>query len=129
MECNNKDAEFNHQVEEEDWDRCKTVSEFLETAAYITENQSGTNYVTLSLTSKAFNKIIKACDYALSSGNSTIAPFAKVMCEKLISYKNHICSDVASLVRIFAIRIGNDYIRDGDLLRKYINITEQVATK
>lgn len=114
--------DFNNTITDLEWEKARKVYEFLETAATITENQSGTEYVTISLTARAFNKMTKKCEQALQSNDDVLKEIAKALLKKLESYRSLVCSDITSLARVFDIRLGNDIIADSDLLRKYIQL-------
>ena len=123
----NRIPEISDELSEDEWRRCDKVANFLEAAASMTENQSGSSYVTLSITSKAYLKLIKHCEKQIQQKHDCLKDIAKKMVDKLNSYKSLICTDVASLSRIFDVRIANDIISDSDILRRHIVLPDNTT--
>lgn len=43
-------------------------------------------------------------------------------------YYSDICTDITSIRRVLDSRLRNDIIRDGDSLRRYVEITDELET-
>lgn len=85
-----------------------------------TKTQSGSQYLTLSLTCRIFEHLLSHFEEQLSSDDSVLAPLARKMNEKLSSYSTRIKTPLAHVAKILDSRIRNDIMSDGDILRKDI---------
>lgn len=102
--------------------RCSKICSFLETAAEVTEVQSGSSYVTLSMSIATFDHLRKNCRQVIAQNDEVLRPIADFMLRKLDTYERLVCSDLARLAKILDPRFPNDIVRDIDLLRPYIPI-------
>ena len=101
-------------------DRC----DFLKTAASITENQSGQNYVTISISSMGYKLLMQKCQSRIDSNDQAIKPIASTMLRKLKSYESIVCSDMTILAKVVDPRIPNDVLRDSDILYKWVDLPD-----
>ena len=113
-----------HVISEEEWERAKRICDFLKTAASITENQSGQNYVTISISSMAYKLLMQKCQSRIDSNDQATKPIASTMLRKLKSYESIICSDMAILAKVVDPRIPNDVLRDSDILYKWVDLPD-----
>jgi len=114
-------------VLESDWDRAKRDAEFLETAASISEHQSGSLYVTLIICSLAYQKLMEKCARAVAVNDNVLLGITKKMMTRLEDYKELICSETANLARILDPRFSNDILNDYGVLRRNVNLVCDVV--
>lgn len=75
-----------------EWIKCSTMCIFLETAAVVTDNQSGSWYVPLSLRVKANKYLLKSCQSAISVDDEVQEPVADKIKAKLEACNDFVCS-------------------------------------
>lgn len=113
-------------ITDDEWTKAGSVCEFLESAATLTERQSGSQYVTLSINSKLFNRLRSRCESQIGQDDATLKLIAEKMLEKLNSYSELINTELSDLSRILDPRIRNDCISDTDILRSNINLPQSL---
>lgn len=106
------------------WNKALTICNFLESAASLTECQSGSSYATLSMTVKAFKSLLSKCKTIVDGNDPILSPIAEKMADKLNKYDSVLCSELAKLAQIVDPRFGSDILSDSDILRKYVVIPE-----
>lgn len=107
-----------YKVREEEWEISEKVCKFLEVAAKSPELQSGSSYVTLSLCSLTFKKLMHMCRAIREE--EEISSIAELMLYKLTSYDQLVLSRCEKLARILDPRIRSEIISDGDFLRQFL---------
>lgn len=86
------------------------------------KHQSSQKCITLSLFVALFNKLRGQCEKNIASSDDTLSPIAQKMLEKLDKYKNHVDCNMAKLARYLDPRFKNDFIRDKEILSRYIRL-------
>ena len=116
-----------YAISDSEWESCAKICRFLQTAASVTEAQSGCSYVSMSMCVRSFKHLENANNSAMD--DPILLPIAAAMQKKLYSYRGVIISDIYKLAQIFDPRFSNDIIRDSDTLRRHIHLdsTQQVT--
>lgn len=109
-----------------DWERARKVCEFLETAENMTENQSGSSCLTLSMSEMSFKFFLKKCQKVFGRNDSTHRAIAEKMVRKLEECKGLVCSKLSTVVRILDPRFANDYWIHVAVLRRFAVVTKDV---
>lgn len=86
----------------------------------MTELQSGLRYVTLGVSEKMFERLIRKCKRINHEGDAILTPVALKMTAELMDYKSVMPSNLLTQARIWDPRTGYDFLRDGDLLRRLV---------
>ena len=105
-----------------DWELTKKLCEFLEPPALATEQQSGSTYCTLSVTTRTYDRMVKICELKECQEDDDLKPLADKMKKKLEQYKDLIKSSTAQLASALDPRIRSYGAADGDLLRKNLPV-------
>lgn len=109
-----------YAVTNEVWMRASTICTFLESAASLTECQSGSSYATLSVTEKAFRALLSKCNTIMDSNDPLLKKIAEKMANKLLKYESLLCNDMAKLAQVLDPRFGSDILEDSDILRRHV---------
>lgn len=102
--------------------------EFLQLAAYITDIELGTTYVTLSISTAAFKLRIKGRRRALDSKDEAIKCIAQRMLRKLQEYEALVGCELSNFAYIVDTRFSNDYQCDDDHLRILVDLPKERQT-
>lgn len=107
-------------IEETEWEACRKVCNFLKVAAKITEAESGTSSVTMSVAIKASDNLLRGWGKESTLYSSTLKDVAKLMLTKLQKYGALVHFSIANIARIIDRRFLIDIIRGSDVLRSFI---------
>lgn len=107
-------------VPNEVWEKASSICVFLESAASLTECQSGSTYATLSMTIKAYQLLLTKCNVLVDRNDELLAQVAKKMRDKLLKYNTDLCSELARLAQILDPRFGSDLLSDAEILRRHV---------
>lgn len=109
-------------VSEAEWKVTNKVCAFLEAAATATKHQSGSLYVTLSITSKTFEKLKAACHIQIKQDDKILTSIATAMLRKLQQYSSLVCTSLAKLARVVDPRFWSDILNDAEILRNFMTL-------
>lgn len=90
-----------------------TVANFLQTAASLTECQSGSHYAMLSMKIKAFRCLGTKCKVAIDAGDPVLKPIAETMLSKIEKYDGLLCNELPQITKLFNPIFGNDSFASG----------------
>lgn len=90
--------------------------------ATVTENKSGSLYVTLSLSKMDLKILMKRFIVVLVERDTVLLPIEESMFSKLKDYEKSVCTYVANVARIIDPRFTNDLIRDDEILRLLVTL-------
>lgn len=103
-------------ISEDVWIKAKKNCDLLESAPVITDSQSGSTYITLSINSKLFKKLQMKIQKCIDDRDSVLKPIAEKMLGKLNLNESYITLDISELSSIVGPRLGSDIISDSDML-------------
>lgn len=89
---------------------CDVVCKFLQSAAEITDVESGSSYVTLKKVKRAYSHLNCVCTDASLQNCKALHDISQRMSSKQKRYKIHLCSPVANLSRVLDPRFSNDIL-------------------
>lgn len=112
-------------VSESEWKLADKVCTFLSAAASATEHQSGSNYVTVSVTSRIFEKLESSCKDYMEEEEGLLHSVAKAMLLKLEKYRSLVNTEAARFVRILDPRFRTNILSDADVLRCYVDLPQE----
>lgn len=108
------------------WEKCWTICDFLQSAASLTECQSGSPYATLGITVKAFKMLLSKCRTIVDKNNVILSPLAQKMINKLTKYDEVLCTETAQLAKILYLTFSSDILSDTEILRRYVVLPSDV---
>lgn len=93
-------------------DRLSAICKFFDFVASLIEFQSGSSYVTLSMTVEAFQSILSQCKSTADRRNPLFENVAQQMTDELFKHDSVSCIDMANLAEISVSLIENHLLAD-----------------
>lgn len=99
---------------------------FFQTAASLTEFQSGSHYAALSMMIKAFHALATKCKVGIDADDPVLKPISEKMLSKIEKYDGVLCNELAQLAKVLEHRFGNDILEDSNMLHKYVDLPSTI---
>lgn len=111
-----------HCIDDEAWNEAAAIYRFCELAASLTKTQSEPAYVTLDITSMAYESPLTQRTCVIEVNDSIHKPVVEEICSKIMKYEKLICSDTAQLALVLDIMFGSNLLQTADLLHWNVSI-------
>lgn len=109
---------------EADWEISKNICKFLYPSTQATEIHLGSKYITISVTTRTFENMLKICNMSTSSNDAYLIPIVHAMNLKLEHYSMLVKSPISLLYRALDSLIRSDVITDSRILGDHIPLPE-----